>query len=237
MVLSCLNLYQHFSHHSFLFSYPLCTQVVDLPVAIFEAYENFSLCYVALGRRVDAPCTKTAGYKRHKESNFKEARPILNDINADSDSDSSSSGSSSSSSSSSSRSKSKTKSKTNNKKRSSKSENSKDSKKSKSASESDTDSDDENDGDTFGVSCASVEKEVVVGCLECKLFKVSYVMINGDAKSKEYHEPLTQFFQDFKCITVVLCANLKPNAGGEEQIIFLYFLRVCFSSTFCFLSN
>jgi hypothetical protein len=179
-------------------------QVVDLPVAIFEAYENFSLCYVALGRRVTAPCVKAAGFKRKNESLFKEVRPILTDIHGDNDSQSSSS-SSSTSSTSTSNSKHKDKDKTK--------------KKSKTKEGSGTDSDsssESDDDDEFQDSCASVEKEVVVGSLECRFFKVSYVMINGDAQSQEYHEPLTQFFQDFKCITVVLCATLKPNAGEKE---------------------
>ena len=174
-------------------------------MAIFEAYENFSLCYVALGRRVDAPCVRTPGFKRRVESKFKEARPILTDINGGSDSDSSSASSGSSSTFSTSSTSSKKKKK----------------KTSKETKESNSDSvsvsDDEDDDDAFSDSCASVEKEVVVGSLECRFFKVSYVMINGDAKSNEYHEPLTQFFQDFKCITVVLCATLKPSAGEDEQ--------------------
>ena len=178
----------------------LSLQVVDLPVAIFEAYENFSLCYVALGRRVDAPCVKAAGYRRKKECNFKEARPILTGINEDDSSSQSTSSSSSSSASSNSKDK-----------RDKSGENS-----ASSNSDSDTDTDD----DEFQDSYDSVEKEVVVGSLDCRFFKVSYVMINGDAQSQEYHEPLNQFFQDFNCITVVLCGTLKPTAGEEEKKYF-----------------
>ena len=170
-------------------------QIVDLPVAIFDAYENFSLCYVALGRRVDAPCQKVGEYKRKKEDKFKEAQPHFADINAD-DSRSSTSSTSSSSSSSST---------------CGCTDNEPASKKPGDDSDSITDEED----DEFDESCGSIENEIVVGSLQCRFFKVSYVMINGDAQSQEYHEPLTQFIQDFKCITVVLCADLKPDAGNS----------------------
>lgn len=162
-------------------------QVVDLPVAVFEAYEKFSLCYFAIGRRVDAQCNRSASFKRKKESKYKEARPVMAGLTHDDSSQSSSSTSSSSSNS-------------NSKSRSNKKD-----------SGSDTESDE--DEDDFDNSCASVDRDVMVGSLECRLFKISYVMINGDAQSQEYHEPLTQFFQDFDKITVVLCGSMKPGAG------------------------
>jgi hypothetical protein len=45
--------------------------VTDLPVIFLDAYEDFHVSYVALGRRRDAPCMKSFTFTRNRASRFK----------------------------------------------------------------------------------------------------------------------------------------------------------------------
>lgn len=212
-----------------------------MPVIFLDAYENFHISYVALGRRRDAPCMKNFTFTRNRANRFKNryltrattnfGRILEGDEESSSNSSTSSShGTSLCSDPSSGYSEDEAEEEDENKENM--------------AEEEDEDQDEE---DLYPITKRTSqiilkeklqgltgsggdgkksqqeeeeeeedEPEICVGALDVKYMRMSYFMIPGDAR-EENNSHFNNFVNKSGRLLVVLCAQLKPNAVIDER--------------------
>ena len=143
-------------------------QIKDLPMALFQSFENFTVAYHVLGRDVKFKGTKTDKFRRIKASKYKPMSDSLKrgNIGIEDSCDS-------------------------------------DETESNASDDQESKSDRTNDDD--------VEETLIVGDINVKKMRVSYVLIPGDSVSQGSSDELHNYFNHHRHILIVLCGQVKPS--------------------------
>ncbi len=154
----------------------------ELPVILFEHFQNFTIEFKALGRSVKLNSTRAKKYRRIDVYKYKPTTELMKITeNADSDDDLSQNSKSSESQS----------------------------KDGLGAINEENEEDDEHSFES-GVEADDDSHSIIVGDLNVKQIRVSYVIIPGDSVSQGASKDLERYFSKHRKILVALCGAPKP---------------------------